>query len=88
MSLGRFVSSFIYVYEMCLFAYVLLSWFAGGSSAVRGIYDALAVICEPYLAIFRRFMPPVSMGGGAMDFSPIVAIFVLQIVSNLAARLL
>ena len=38
---------------------------------------------EPYLSIFRRFIPPL----GAFDLSPIVAILALQIVGGLVVRL-
>jgi YggT family protein len=37
-------------------------------------------VCEPYLAVFRRFIPAL----GPIDLSPIVAIFVL----NIAARII
>jgi YggT family protein len=33
-------------------------------------------VTEPYLSLFRRFIPPI----GPVDVSPIVAILVLQIV--------
>ena len=33
-------------------------------------------MCEPYLSIFRRFIPPI----GPIDISPIVAILFLQFV--------
>ena len=46
----------------------------------RFLYD----VVEPYLRIFRRFIPPL----GPLDISPIVAIFVLWIVSGLVIRLL
>jgi YggT family protein len=36
-------------------------------------------ICEPFLRIFRRLIP--SFAG--LDFSPILAIFTLQIVNSL-----
>ena len=46
----------------------------------RFLYD----VVEPYLRIFRRFIPPL----GPLDISPIVAIFVLWIVSGLVIRVL
>jgi YggT family protein len=46
------------------------------SSAVIGF---LRDVVEPYLSIFRRFIPPI----GPIDVSPIVAILVLQIVGRL-----
>jgi YggT family protein len=41
-------------------------------------------VCEPYPSIFRRFIPAL----GPIDLSPIVAIFVLQIVGGIVARLI
>jgi len=88
MGLGRFLYTFLNLYETVLFVYVILSWFAGGASGiVRQIYEALGVICEPYLAIFRRFLPPVMLGSGGLDLSPLVGLFVLQIISNFVVRL-
>ena len=46
----------------------------------RFLYD----VVEPYLRIFRRFIPPLA----PLDISPIVAIFALWIVSGLVIRLL
>jgi uncharacterized protein YggT (Ycf19 family) len=42
-------------------------------------------VTDPYLNLFRRILPPVRMGPGALDLSPIVATFVLIIVSSLVA---
>jgi YggT family protein len=80
-----FVSVFIYVYMLLLFAYVLLSWIRLPYSPTlnrlqRFLYD----ICEPYLRIFRRFIPPV----GAFDLSPIVAFAVLFLIDRVVLTLL
>ena len=45
---------------------------------------ALAQIVEPFLNLFRRFLPPF----GGMDFSPVVAFFVLAFVERLIATIL
>jgi len=87
MGLGRFLATFLTLYGWLLIAYVILSWFAGGNSGLRSIYDALGVICEPYLGLFRRFLPPVMLGSGGLDLSPFVALIVLQIVTGLVTRL-
>ncbi len=72
----------IEIYAWVVFAYILLSWFP--KNGVLGkIYYALGTICEPFLRIFRRFIPPLRMGAMAMDFSPIVAFFALQLVEYL-----
>lgn len=41
-------------------------------------------ITDPYLDFFRRFVPPV----GGLDFSPIVAVIVLQILQILVCSAL
>ncbi len=81
-SIADFVSALIIVYVIIIFAYIITSliFSFGGripyskwSSAVLGF---LRDVTEPYLGIFRRFIPPI----GPIDVSPIVAILVLQIV--------
>lgn len=69
-------------YELLIFVYVIMSWFP-----VRGmLYDVqsvLATIVEPYVGVFRRFIPAF----GGMDFSPLAAILVLQFVKVAIAGL-
>ena len=45
-------------------------------------------VTDPYLNLFRRILPPVRIGPGALDLSPIIATFVLIIVSSLVAKLI
>ncbi len=42
-------------------------------------FSAMRSVTEPYLKIFRAFIPPVGM----IDFSPIVALILLSIVQSL-----
>lgn len=53
-------------------------------SLMEDIGAVLESIVGPYLNIFRRFMPP--MGG--IDWSPVLAILVLNLLENLILRLL
>lgn len=71
------VSTIIQFYQFLIIAYVLMSWFPM-SGVFLDIYKALASICEPYLGIFRRFIPPL----GGLDLSPMAAILVLVLVMN------
>lgn len=59
-------------YSYALIIYILMSWFPGARESSIG--QILGKICEPYLEVFRKFIPPLGM----IDFSPIVAIFSLQ----------
>jgi YggT family protein len=71
-----------------IFAYIVSSLvFAMGArvpynKVTDAILTFLRDVCEPYLRIFRRFIPTV----GPLDFSPIVAIFVLQIVGRIVVN--
>jgi uncharacterized protein YggT (Ycf19 family) len=67
-----FISVFIGVYTLLIFAYVLLSWIRlpySMNPVVRFLHD----VCDPYLRIFRRVIPSL----GPIDLSPIVAVIVL-----------
>lgn len=61
------------LYTFAIIAYIFMSWFPGARDSAFGQF--LGNLTEPYLSPFRRFIPPIAM----IDFSPIVAIFCLQI---------
>lgn len=64
------------VYSFMLVAYVLMSWVPAAQSSAIGRF--LEKVCEPYLGIFRKFIPNIGM----IDISPIVAIFMLNFIKN------
>lgn len=63
------------IYSYLCIASILLSWI-GQTNAT----DILDEICSPYLNWFRRFK---FTQIGSVDFSPIIALGVLQLISNL-----
>jgi uncharacterized protein YggT (Ycf19 family) len=89
-SIANFLNAMLIVYLILIFAYIITSliFSFGGripyskwSSAILGF---LRDVCEPYLGIFRRFIPPI----GPIDVSPIVAILLLQIVGGIIINLI
>ena len=81
----RFVDVFIGVYTLMIFAYVLSSWIRPGYSPVYNrIQQFLRDTCEPYLGLFRRFIPAL----GPLDVSPIVAVIVLAAIDRILAQVL
>lgn len=79
-SVQRFVSVFVGVYVLLIFAYIIVSWIPGGASpTLERVRQFLYDVCEPYLRLFRRFIPMV----GPLDLSPIVAAFSLYILGML-----
>ncbi|ASS75839.1 hypothetical protein CIG75_13185 [Tumebacillus algifaecis] len=61
------------LYRYVLIARVLMSWVPDVERTSFG--RILYKVTEPYLSIFRRIVPPLPLGGGYIDLSPIVAIF-------------
>ena len=73
-------------YTMAIFVYVLMSWIPNVHSGVVGqVYRGLGMVCDPYLDLFKRFIPPI---GGMIDVSPIIALLVLQFVVRIIVGIL
>ncbi|MCM3225006.1 YggT family protein [Terribacillus saccharophilus] len=70
------ISTVFTVYSFALIIYILMSWFPGARQSAFG--EMLGRICEPYLDVFRRFIPPLGM----IDLSPIVGIIVLRLAES------
>jgi YggT family protein len=68
------IDTFLWVYILLLFVYVLTSWVRMPYTVwVRRITEVLRDVCEPYLRLFRRVLPPF----GPLDLSPVVAMLAL-----------
>jgi uncharacterized protein YggT (Ycf19 family) len=73
-SIQSFISVFTGVYVLLIFAYILTSWIRlPYSPTLNRIQRFLYDVCEPYLRVFRRFLPPL----GPLDLSPIIGVFAL-----------
>jgi len=59
------------IYWYILIARILMSWIPNLLNTSFG--EAIYKLTEPYLSIFRSFIPPISLGGGYLDLSPIIA---------------
>lgn len=62
------------IYSYMLIIYILMSWVPSARESSFG--RLLGNVCEPYLGFFRKFIPPIGM----IDFSPIIAIFLLDFI--------
>ena len=88
--IADFLSALLNVYVILILAYIVVNLFFafGGrppySRALDAVLTFLRDVAEPYLSIFRRFIPPI----GPIDISPIVAILVLRIVGGLIIGLI
>ena len=83
--IADYLSTLIYVYTLLIILYIVIQLlFSVGirppySRTLDAVLGFLRDICEPFLRLFRRVLP--SFGG--LDFSPILAIFTLQIVNSI-----
>ncbi len=73
MMLYKILSGALEIYSVLLIIYILMSWFPTAYDSTFG--RLLTTICEPYLAVFRRIIPPIGM----ISFSGIVALIVLNL---------
>ena len=89
-TIADYVYALFLVYSLLIVLYVLTSLvfslglrvpYSRWSDALLGF---LRDVCEPYLSIFRRFIPMI----GPLDISPIVALIVLQIVGGIVVRVI
>ncbi len=81
---ATFIRVFAGVYVLVLILYVLTSWVQLPYSlkpVQRFLYD----VCEPYLRFWRRILP---FRAGPIDFSPMVAIIALGIISQIVVSIL
>jgi YggT family protein len=85
-----YVETLTLVYIVLIFIRIIMSWIPRMpynrylAAALKFVSD----VTDPYLNLFRRFLPPVRLGPGALDLSPIVATFVLLIVSGIVVSVI
>jgi YggT family protein len=85
--IANYVETLALVYLVLIFIRIIMSWIPRipYNPVLTAILKFVSDVTDPYLNLFRRFLPPVRIGPGALDLSPIVATFVLIIVSTFVA---
>jgi YggT family protein len=85
-----YVQTLTLVYLVLIFVRIILTWIPRipYNRWLNGFLKFVSDVTDPYLNLFRRILPPVRLGPGALDLSPIVATFVLIIVSSLVTKLI
>ena len=78
--LKQLIASLANAYTTVIFVYVIMSWIPNSSGIVGEVYRVIGTICDPYLNLFKRLIPPI---GGMIDITPIIALVVLQFVVRL-----
>jgi YggT family protein len=85
-----YINTLVLVYLVLIFIRILTSWIPRMpyNRYLAAFLKFVSDVTDPYLNLFRRILPPVRLGPGALDLSPIVATFVLIIVSSIVVGLI
>jgi YggT family protein len=75
--LGEFIKIFAFVLTWAIIIRALLSWFS--IAGAQPVFRLLVEITEPVLAPIRRVLPT----AGMLDFSPLVALLLINIISGI-----
>lgn len=82
-----YVDTLVVVYLVLIFVRIIMSWIPRMpyNRYLNAVLTFVRDVTDPYLNLFRRFIPPLRMG---LDLSPIVATFVLLIVGGIVSGLI
>lgn len=76
------LATFLNIYSVLLIIRILLSWFPN-INWYDPPFSILSQLTDPYLNIFRSFIPPL----GGIDFSPMLAIILLNVVTSMLSSI-
>jgi len=87
---AKYVETLLIVYYVLIFVRILLSWIPRMpyNRWLDIVLTFIRDVTDPYLNVFRRFMPPLRLGAGAIDLSPMIAVIVLLVVGQLVVGLI
>ncbi len=84
----RAVDIFFRFLSLMIFIRVIISWFpmAAGSNLGRFIYQITEPMLEPFRVLLEKFIP--RCPGLYIDFSPIIALLVIDIIKRVLLNIL
>jgi len=77
-----YVEALFIIYFVLIFVRILLTWIPRMpyNRYLRATVGFIEEVTDPYLNVFRRFIPPLGGGGFALDLSPMLAMAILYFV--------
>ena len=89
-TIADYVGAVFLVYMVIIIVRVLLSWIPRMpyNRTLRAVVGFIEEMTDPYLNVFRRFLPPMGGGAFALDLSPILAIILLVIAQQVVVGLI
>jgi YggT family protein len=85
-----YVSALFIVYIILIFLNILISWIPRMpyNRPLRATLDFIKETTDPYLNLFRRFLPPIGGSSFALDLSPMVGVILLFVLQAIVVRLI
>jgi YggT family protein len=85
-----YVGALFLVYIILVLLNVLISWVPRMpyNRALRATLDFIKETTDPYLNLFRRFLPPLGGGGMALDLSPMIGVILLFVARAIVVGLI
>jgi len=77
------VYNLFYFYELLIIIRIFMTWIPNINWEAQPT-KTVRIITDAYLDIFRRFIPPI----GGLDFSPIIALIILQVIQTVIVSVL
>ncbi len=72
------------IYGWVILAAILLSWFPVPTDHPIGtVKRGVSAITEPVLRPVRRLIPPIRLGGAAIDLSPLILLLAVRLLASL-----
>jgi YggT family protein len=89
--IATYVDALFTVYFILIIVRIVLSWIQQFrpipyNLTLRAVIGFIEDSVDPYLNLFRRVIPPVSLGGAGLDLSPILAIILLLITQSIVVN--
>lgn len=92
--IAQYVDSLFLVFLILIFARIAISWvvsFRGSlpyNAPLRAVTGFIEETVDPYLNLFRRFLPPVGGGRLALDLSPMIGLILLLLAQAIVVGLI
>jgi YggT family protein len=88
--IADYVDALFTVFIILILISIVLSWIPRlpYNRVLHAVVTFVHDVTQPYLRIFRRFLPPIGGGGFALDLSPIIALIVLFVVQGIVVGLI
>lgn len=77
-SLAVVLAKLIDLYGFLILVWAIFSWIDHSRGILAEIYRVLDTLVGPFVGLFKRFIPT----AGGIDFSPFVAILLLQLIAR------